>query len=148
LRNFVTGQRQRRIVAMRWVCVVAHDDIRTAGPTPLVLVVEDDAFLRSLTAEYLEDCDFSVLQAETADEAVQLLRANGQIDAVFSDVQLPGSMDGIDLAEWIGRELPRVKVLLTSGRVARDQVGDWPLLAKPYRLGELEGQLRAFLDPE
>jgi len=125
--------------------MVEHDDIRTAGPTPLILVVEDDAFLRSLTAEFLEDCDFSVLQAETADEAVGLLRANRQIDAVFSDIQMPGSMNGIDLAEWVARELPRVKVLLTSGRVAQDRVGEWPMLPKPYRLGELEGQLREFL---
>jgi len=116
------------------------------GEPPLVLVVEDDALLRALTAEYLEDCDFSVLQAETADEAIRLLRANRRIGVVFSDVQMPGSMDGIDLADWIGRELPRVKVLLTSGKVGRGKVGEWPLLAKPYRLGELEGQLRGFLE--
>ena len=73
----------------------------------------------------LEDCDFSVLQAETAEEAIRLLRANRRIGAVVSsDVQMPGSMDGIDLAHWIGRELPRVKVLLTSGKVARSEVGD------------------------
>ena len=114
-------------------------------PDDVVLVVEDDALLRALTVEYLEDCDFSVLQAETAEEAIRLLRANRHIGVVFSDVQMPGSMDGVDLAHWIGRELPRVKVLLTSGKVARDQVGKWPLLAKPYRLGELEGQLRGFL---
>jgi CheY-like chemotaxis protein len=98
-----------------------------------------------LTVEYLEDCDFSVLQAGTADEAVRLLRADSRIGAVFSDVQMPGSMNGIDLARWIARELPEVKVLLTSGKVAHDQVGAWPLLAKPYRLGELEGQLREYL---
>ena len=126
--------------------MVEHDDIRTAGPTPLILVVEDDAFLRSLTAEFLEDCDFSVLQAETAEEAIRLLRANRRIGVVFSDVQMPGDMDGVDLADWIGRELPRVKVLLTSGKVGRGEVGEWPLLAKPYRLGELEGQLRGFLE--
>ncbi len=125
--------------------MVGRGNIRRAGSAPLVLVVEDDALLRALTVDYLEECDFSVLQAGTADEAVGLLRANRQIDAVFSDVQMPGSMDGIDLAEWIARELPRVKVLLTSGKVAHDEVGDWPLLAKPYRLGELEGQLRVFL---
>ena len=102
--------------------------------------------LRALTVEYLEDCDFSVLQAETAEEAIRLLRANRHIGVVFSDVQMPGSMDGVDLAHWIGRELPRVKVLLTSGKVGRGEVGEWPLLAKPYQLGELEGQLRDFLE--
>ena len=122
------------------------ESVHGCGEPPLVLVVEDDALLRALTAEYLEDCDFSVLQAETADEAIRLLRANRRIGVVFSDVQMPGSMDGVDLADWIGRELPRVKVLLTSGKVGRGKVGEWPLLAKPYRLGELEGQLRGFLE--
>ncbi len=112
---------------------------------PLVLVVEDDAFLRAMTAEYLEDCDFSVLQAESADEAVRLLLANEQVEAVFSDVQMPGSMNGIDLAQWIARERPEVKVLLASGKVLGDQVGEWPFLPKPYRLSEVELQLRGFL---
>jgi CheY-like chemotaxis protein len=115
-------------------------------PDDIVLVVEDDVLLRALTVEYLEDCDFSVLQAETAEEAIRLLRANRHIGVVFSDVQMPGSMDGVDLAHWIGRELPRVKVLLTSGKVGRGEVGEWPLLAKPYQLGELVGQLRGFLE--
>jgi CheY-like chemotaxis protein len=118
----------------------------TPDPLVLVLVVEDDALLRELTVDYLEDCDFSVLQAETAEEAIRLLRANRRIGVVFSDVQMPGDMDGVDLADWIGRELPRVKVLLTSGKVGLGEVGEWPLLAKPYRLGELEGQLRGFLE--
>jgi CheY-like chemotaxis protein len=122
------------------------ESVHSCGEPPLVLVVEDDALLRAVTAEYLEDCDFSVLQAETADEAIRLLRANRRIGVVFSDVQMPGSMDGVDLADWIGRELPRVKVLLTSGKVGRGEVGEWPLLEKPYRLGELEGQLRGFLE--
>jgi CheY-like chemotaxis protein len=125
--------------------MVAYETCQRERPASLVLVVEDDAFLRALTVEYLEDCDFSVLQAETAEQAIRLLLANRRIGVVFSDVQMPGSMDGVDLAQWIGRELPHVKVLLTSGKVARDQVGGWPMLAKPYRLGELEGQLRNFL---
>ena len=118
---------------------------RGEPPDDVVLVVEDDVLLRALTVAYLEDCDFSVLQAETAEEAIRLLRANRHIGVVFSDVQMPGSMDGVDLAQWIGRELPQVKVLLTSGKVGREQVGKWPLLAKPYQLGELAGQLRDFL---
>lgn len=125
--------------------MIAQDHAGRERSTPLVLVVEDDALLRALTAEYLEDCDFSVLQAESADEAVRLLLANEQVEAVFSDVQMPGSMDGIDLAQWIARERPEVKVLLASGKVLGDQVGEWPFLPKPYRLGEVELQLRGFL---
>ena len=139
--NHAATANRRRALGSAWSSLFTV----AARSAPLVLVVEDDALLRALTVDYLEDCDFSVLQAETAEEAIGLLRANRRIDVVFSDVQMPGSMDGVDLADWIGRELPRVKVLLTSGKVAHDEVGEWPLLAKPYRLGELEGQLRGFL---
>jgi len=121
-----------------------HRDCRER-PTSSILIVEDDVLLRSLVAEYLEDCDFSILQAATAEEAIGLLRANERIGVVFSDVQMPGDLDGIDLARWVSRERPEVKVLLVSGKIAREQVGDWAFLAKPYKLGQVEIQLRDFL---
>ena len=112
-----------------------------------VLVVEDEPLIRLDLVSMLKDQGCETYEASNAAEAIAILEGNSEITVVFTDIQMPGSMDGIDLAEWIGREMPRVKVLLTSGRIARDQVGDWPMLAKPYRLGELEGQLRQFLDP-
>jgi CheY-like chemotaxis protein len=109
---------------------------------PLVLVVEDEIFLRYVTADYLEDCGFSVLQAANADEAVGLLQRNRDVGAVFSDIQMPGSMNGLDLAHWITETLPEVKVLLTSGQVLPAAATEWTLLAKPYDMAEVEHRLR------
>jgi CheY-like chemotaxis protein len=105
-------------------------------------VVEDEFFLRYVTAEYLEDCGFSVLQAANADEAVSLLRRNREVGAVFSDIQMPGSMNGLGLAHWITETLPDVKVLLTSGQVLPAATMEWTLLAKPYDMAEVERRLR------
>jgi CheY-like chemotaxis protein len=118
------------------------DPTFTNGHAPLVLVVEDEIFLRYVTADYLEDCGFSVLQAANADEAVSLLRKNREVGAVFSDIQMPGSMNGLGLAHWISETLPDVKVLLTSGHVLPGAAREWPLLAKPYDMAEVERRLR------
>jgi two-component system, response regulator PdtaR len=114
----------------------------TKAQSPLVLVVEDEFLLRYVTAEYLEDCGFSVLQAANADEAVGLLQANREVGAVFSDIQMPGSMNGLGLAHWITETLPDVKVLLTSGQVLPDAAREWTLLGKPYDMAEVERRLR------
>ena len=109
---------------------------------PLVLVVEDEIFLRYVTADYLEDCGFSMLPAANADEAVGLLQRNRDVGAVFSDIQMPGSMNGLGLAHWITETLPGVKVLLTSGQVLPAAARKWTLLAKPYDMAEVERRLR------
>jgi DNA-binding LytR/AlgR family response regulator len=74
-----------------------------------------------------------------------LIRNELRVAAVFSDIQMPGSIDGIGLARWLARERPTVKVLLTSGRMGSRGL-DWPFIAKPYRLDELERELRILLD--
>ena len=114
----------------------------TKAQSPVVLVVEDEIFLRYVTAEYLEDCGFSVLQAANADEAVGLLQSNRDVGAVFSDIQMPGSMNGLGLAHWITETLPDVKVLLTSGQVLPAAAREWILIAKPYDMAEVERHLR------
>jgi two-component system, response regulator PdtaR len=109
---------------------------------PLVLVVEDELLLRVMMVEYLQSCGFAVLQAESADQAMGHLRADRHIGAVFSDIQMPGSMDGVGLARWSRRERPDVKVLLTSGRRLPPGGEEWRMLAKPYRMGDVERELR------
>ena len=114
---------------------------------PLVLIVEDESFLREVTAEYPEDCGFAVLQAESADDAIGVLQEQDHIGAVFSDIQMPGSMNGLGLAHWISDTLPDVKVLLTSGRIMPDAAREWTFLAKPYNMAELERRLREMVVP-
>ena len=102
------------------------------------MVVEDDFLVRAVAVAHLEESGFSIVEAQTADEAMVILRDDRSIAAVFSDVQMPGSMDGIALAQWLARMYPNVKVLLTSGRMEPDKSMGWNFLAKPYRLEELE----------
>jgi len=111
-----------------------------------VLVVEDEPILREATALYLEDCGFSVLQAGNADQAIDLLRTHEHVGAVFSDVQMPGSVNGVGLARWIAEILPNVKVLLTSGQV-QPTAREWTLLAKPYALADVARRLQAMIAP-
>jgi CheY-like chemotaxis protein len=117
----------------------ANDNIWD-GLVPLVL-----ALVRLCIADYLESCGFAVLQANNADEAIEQLRDHGSIGAMFSDIQMAGSMDGAALAQWSRRERPDVKVLLTSGRSPPPTVRDWPVLAKPYSPSDVERELRRLI---
>ena len=118
----------------------------TGNANPVVLVVEDDPIVRITAVAHLQEHGFSVLEAPTADEAQVLIKEAPDVSVVFSDVQMPGTLDGIALAQWLARECPTVRVLLTSGRaVLPERSGAWRFLAKPYRLDELERQLRSLL---
>ncbi len=99
--------------------------------------------VRLVAVEFLQDSGFKVVQAASADGAIDLLTSNGPIDAVFSDIQMPGTMDGVDLAHWISRERPEIKVLLTSGN-APSQPGV-PILPKPYDLAAVARRLRGMV---
>lgn len=110
-----------------------------------VLVVEDDVLLRAAAVAHLQDCGFSVVEAPSGDHARILMRQTPDIGIVFSDVQMPGSMDGVALAQWIASECPWVKVLLTSGRRVPQQSVAWRFLAKPYTFAELERQVISLL---
>jgi len=135
-------KRQLAVIGARWSCMARADVTFTKAHAPLVLVVEDEIFLRYVTADYLEECGFAVLQAANADEAVGLLQRNRNVGAVFSDIQMPGSMNGLGLARWITETFPGVKVLLTSGLITPAAAQEWTLLAKPYDMAEVERRLR------
>jgi CheY-like chemotaxis protein len=117
---------------------------------PTVLVVEDEWLIRAAIADYLRRCGYRVLEAGNAAEAITALEADASIAIVFSDVQMPGSMDGWGLARWVRRERPAVKVILTSGvarasEAAGDLCEDGPLMEKPYSHIELERRIRMLL---
>src|SRR5215475_1706767 len=92
---------------------LVKDDADPAPPS--VLVVEDDVLVRVVVAGYLRDCGFEVIEAGDASEAIRILEAGIEVDVVFSDVNMPGDMDGFGLAQWVRREREHIKVILTSG---------------------------------
>jgi CheY-like chemotaxis protein len=115
-----------------------------------VLVVEDEWIVRMSIADYLRECGYRVLEAGNAAEAVTALEADAGIAIVFSDVQMPGNMDGWGLARWVRQQRPGVKIILTSGVIrateaAGDLCEDGPLMEKPYSHTELERRIRMLL---
>lgn len=118
--------------------------------SPTVLVIEDEVLVRMVIADYLRECGFRVVEASTADEGMRVLKTNERVDIVFSDVQMPGSFDGFELAQWLRRERPGVKVILTSGvtraaSAAGELCEDGPLIPKPYTPQQVERRIRALL---
>ncbi len=81
-----------------------------------VLVVEDEPFVRMLGADVLESAGFNVIEACSADEALSVLASRSDVCVVFTDVEMPGSLDGLDLAWRIHERWPQIGVVLTSGR--------------------------------
>ena len=86
---------------------------------PVLLIVEDEILLRMAMAEQMREVGFVVIDAADGDEALSLLRGYPQVDAIFSDVRMPGVVDGVALAQIVNRYYPRVKIFLTSGVVDR-----------------------------
>lgn len=84
----------------------------------VVLVVEDDPFLRMTAIELVAEAGFEAVPAANADQAVRILEARADVRIVFTDVDMPGSMDGRKLAAAIGGRWPSIEVILTSGQVA------------------------------
>ena len=87
---------------------------------PTLLVVEDELLIRLHVADTFRDRGFEVIEVGDAAAAVSILKAKAPVDAVFSDVSLPGDMDGFALARWIRNHRPGVPVVLTSGEVTAD----------------------------
>jgi DNA-binding NtrC family response regulator len=103
-----------------------------------VLVVEDDVLIRLVIAGYLRDCGFRVIEAANADEAMAVMsHAEHGIGVVFTDIEMPGDMDGFGLSQWVRRERPGVEVILAgtparAADAATDLCEQGPALARPY----------------
>lgn len=79
--------------------------------SPVILIVEDEFLLRVDSAEVIESAGFEVIQAANADEAIAILIARPDIHVVFTDIQMPGSMDGLKLARYVRNRWPRSRSL-------------------------------------
>jgi CheY-like chemotaxis protein len=112
---------------------------------PAVLVVEDEPLVRLGAVNIIEDAGFEVIEAASADEAIRILEWRSDVRVVFTDIHMPGSMDGLKLAHAVRSRWPPIKIIVTSGR---DLIADQVLpeggrfFAKPYNTIEILGALR------
>jgi two-component system, response regulator PdtaR len=120
----------------------------SACKRPVVLIVEDEFLVRMDTRAALDMAGFDVLEAGDADEAIAILSARNDIRLIFTDVQMPGSMDGLKLAHFVRDRWPPVKVVATSGH-ARVTDSDLPegvrFVPKPYSAAEITATLRELI---
>ena len=114
---------------------------------PAVLVVEDEVLVRAEATEYLRNQGFRAIEAANADEARQILSSGERIEVLFSDINMPGSMDGLALAYWVRENHPWVEVILTSGDSRPDIKGKWDgiLIEKVYDIAAVALQIRLLL---
>lgn len=115
-----------------------------------MLVVEDEILVRMVIADYLRECGYRVIEAGNAAEALTVLQSSEPVDVVFSDVQMPGEMDGFGLARWVRQNRPGLAVLLTSGnaraaKAAGELCEDGPMEEKPYHPQSIHTRIQRLL---
>ena len=102
---------------------------------PIALVVEDDELQRELVAMLLEECDMGVIQCESAEAALRVLeKMGGCLSMMFTDVNLAGIIDGVDLAHFARQRFPDLHVIVTSGTAQTKSLPEGTtFMAKPWR---------------
>jgi CheY-like chemotaxis protein len=112
-----------------------------------VLVVEDEVLVRMVIADNLRNAHYTVVEASNAHQALELLHNGVDVRLIVSDVQMPGTMDGIALARIVRSEFPLIKIVLTSGNLTRL---DWPeydgFFPKPCDMGQMIKRIDTLLD--
>ncbi len=103
--------------------------------TPVrILIVDDEALIRLLAADALRDAGFTVIEASHAEEALSYIASGAAVDLVFTDVQMPGPIDGLGLARQLRARSPSIPVIITSGNLHAPP-GGLPgiFVQKPYK---------------
>jgi CheY-like chemotaxis protein len=118
---------------------------------PAVLVVEDEFWVMQDVAETLAEYGYEGVCAPNGDEALPLLERRPDIRVVFTDVNMPGRIDGLSLAREVARRWPWIDVLITSGRVREGDIdlqANWPFVPKPYDPKSVVRRIAALLAPK
>jgi CheY-like chemotaxis protein len=116
-----------------------------------ILVVEDDPLIRMVAVDIVEDLGFPVCEAGSAEEAIEILENRRDIFALFTDINMPGSMNGLDLSRIVKQRWPALAVIVTSGRMPAYGVSlptGCAFLPKPYRGVQLAERLQALVGDE
>ncbi|WEK04732.1 MAG: response regulator [Candidatus Devosia phytovorans] len=113
-----------------------------------VLIVEDEVLVRMALADHLEDVGYHVLEANDADEAIEVLEREDDVRVIFTDIDMPGSMDGLKLAAAVADRWPPIRIIITSGR-RMVEITDIPsgsvFFMKPYSHRLIERQIGEML---
>ena len=113
-----------------------------------VLVVEDEAILRLHAIDIVEEAGFIAIEAKNADEAIAILESRADISLLFTDVHMPGSMDGLKLAHAVRNRWPPVKIVVVSGhtQVERNQLPTGcSFFSKPFQAEKMIAELQAMI---
>ena len=117
----------------------------STGPATNVLVVEDEMVLRMRAVDIVEDAGFTAVEAVNADEAMAILESRSDISLLFSDIQMPGSMDGMGLAHAVHVRWPSIKIIVVSGQLNPPSIDLPPcsrFFGKPLEPGQMIAQMR------
>jgi CheY-like chemotaxis protein len=115
---------------------------------PNVLVVEDEMLLRMRAVDIVEDAGFRSVEAVNADEALSILESRSDISLLFTDIQMPGSMDGLKLAHAVHDRWPSIKIILVSGQVKpsdAERPADSRFFGKPLAVEQMIAELQAMV---
>jgi DNA-binding NtrC family response regulator len=116
----------------------------------VILIVEHDKYLKLLTADIMEDAGFVALQASDADEAIAILESRRDIALLLTSVTMPGSMDGLALAQTVCKRWPTVKTIIASGQIelmGSDLTAGSRFFLEPYHAQTMISEIRSLIGP-
>jgi len=116
-----------------------------AAALPNVLIVEDEMILRMRAVDIVEDAGFTPIEAVNADDALAILESRSDIEMLFTDIQMPGSMDGLKLAYAVRERWPLIKIMIVSGQLKltdTDKPADSRFFGKPLEAGEMIDEMQ------
>src|ERR1700710_2743723 len=120
----------------------------STASTANVLVVEDEMVLRMRAVDIVEDAGFTAVEAINADEAISILESRSDISLLFTDIQMPGSMDGLKLAHAVHDRWPSIKIILVSGEVKpadAERPANSRFFGKPLGVEQMTTELQAMV---
>src|SRR6266850_857426 len=119
-----------------------------AAALPTVLIVEDEMMLRMRAVDIVEDAGFTPIEAVNADDALAILESRSDIEMLFTDIQMPGSMDGLKLAFAVHERWPAIKIILVSGQLKltdKDKPVDSRFFGKPLDVKQMIAEMQDML---
>jgi len=117
------------------------------NPRNVILVVEDEVLVRMVIAEQLRHAGYHVVEAANAHEALQILRHDSDVKLILTDIRMPGTIDGVELARLARSEFPAIKIVLSSGHLASvDWVEHDGYFRKPYHPRDIISHIKTLLD--